>query len=124
MHWPAKSLDVIAVDAEDGSVAIFGGAKTVLLQLAIAARAAVPGFTPPITIGGRRYTDGGVAGTNLNVATGFATVVAVIPIPYAYTDDEIAKLRTHARDRDCSRRRRQIGDRSKRDGCDPEGRRR
>jgi NTE family protein len=93
VQWPAKPLDVISVDAVDGSVTIFDAAKKAPLQLAIAASAAVPGFTPPITIEGRRYTDGGVGGTNLNVVTGFATVLAVIPIPYTYTDTEIAALR-------------------------------
>jgi len=92
-RWPAKPIDIVAVDAVDGSVAIFDGAKKAPLQLAIAASAAVPGFTPPITIGGRRYTDGGVAGTNLNVAAGFATVLAVIPIAYGFTDNEVAALR-------------------------------
>lgn len=91
--WPAKPIDIVAVDAADGSVAIFNGANKAPLKLAIAASAAVPGFTPPITIGGRRYTDGGVAGTNLGVAAGFATVLAVIPSPQTYTDMEIAALR-------------------------------
>jgi predicted acylesterase/phospholipase RssA len=57
----ARKLEVVAVDALDGSVHVFDGREPVALNLAVAASAAVPSFTPPITIGGRRYIDGGVA---------------------------------------------------------------
>jgi NTE family protein len=90
--WPAKPLSIVAVDAADGSVAVFNKTQNVPIKLAIAASAAVPAFTPPITINGHRYTDGGVAGANLLVARGFATVLAVVPNPASGTTADIAAL--------------------------------
>jgi NTE family protein len=90
--WPARKLDIVAVDANDGSVSVFDANSHAPIKLAVAASAAVPAFTPPITIGAHRYTDGGVAGTNLDVARGYATVIAIIPSPNAGTSAEIAAL--------------------------------
>jgi NTE family protein len=90
--WPAKPLAIVAVDAADGTVAVFDKTQNVPIKLAISASAAVPAFTPPITINAHRYTDGGVAGTNLLVAHGYATVLAVIPSPAGGTQAEIAAL--------------------------------
>ncbi len=90
--WPAKPLSIVAVDAADGSVAVFNKTQGVPIKLAIAASAAVPAFTPPITIAGSRYTDGGVAGTNLLVARGYATVLAIVPNPAGGTQKDVATL--------------------------------
>jgi NTE family protein len=90
--WPARPLDIVAVDANDGAVTVFDKNSNTPIKLAIAASAAVPAFTPPITIGAHRYTDGGVAGTNLAVARGYAVVLAIIPSPNAGTNAEVAAL--------------------------------
>jgi NTE family protein len=90
--WPSKLLSIVAVNAADGQVDVFDKSQNVPIKLAIAASAAVPAFTPPISINGRRYTDGGVAGTNLLVARGYATVLAVIPNPASGTTADAAAL--------------------------------
>ena len=90
--WPTKALEIVAVDAANGTVAVFDRTRGVPLKLAIAASAAVPAFTPPITIGGRRYTDGGVAGTNLLLARGYAMVLAIVPNPAGGTAADVATL--------------------------------
>jgi len=91
--WPTSSLEIVAVDAGNGTVAVFDKTQGVPLKLAIAASAAVPAFTPPITINGRRYTDGGVAGTNLLLARGYAIVLAIVPNPAGGTAADVAALR-------------------------------
>jgi len=59
----------------------------------------VPGVWPPVTIGGRRYIDGGVrSGTNADLAAGadrtliVQTALAVAPRPWGGLDDEIGAL--------------------------------
>jgi NTE family protein len=93
--WPAAALDVVAVDAKTGAVAVFDASKADVapLQLAVAASAAVPAFTPPITIGGRRYTDGGVAGTNIRLAMGNAVIVAIVPQKSSLVQADVDALR-------------------------------
>jgi NTE family protein len=91
--WPAKPLELVAVDANDGSVRAFDAASGAPIQLAIAASAAVPSFTPPIAIGGRRYTDGGVAGTNIGLASGSHLIVAIIPHSSQLVASDVAALR-------------------------------
>lgn len=91
--WPARPLDIVAVDTADGAVTVFDATKGVPLKLAISASAAVPAFTPPITIGTHRYTDGGVAGTNLRLAAGAAIVLAIIPRASSLVQADIDALR-------------------------------
>ena len=62
------------------------------MAVVLTASAAVPAFTPPITISGRRYTDGGVAGTNLLLARGYAIVLAIVPSPAGGTAADVAAL--------------------------------
>ena len=48
---------------------------------AVAASCAVPGIWPPVSIGGRRYVDGGVRSSdNADLATGYAEVVVLSPL--------------------------------------------
>ncbi len=58
--WPATSFWVCAVDCESGELRIFTKNDGVPINVAIAASCAVPGLFPPVSIDGRRYTDGGV----------------------------------------------------------------
>jgi NTE family protein len=82
--WPECSLLITSVDAETGELRVFDRDSGVPLPEAVAASCAVPLVWPPITIGGRRYMDGGVrSATNADLAAGCDRVVVLAPITYA-----------------------------------------
>lgn len=82
--WPERSLLITSVDAETGELRVFDRDSGVPLPEAVAASCAVPLVWPPITIGGRRYMDGGVrSATNADLAAGCDRVVVLAPITYA-----------------------------------------
>jgi NTE family protein len=69
--WPERELRVVAVDVESGARMVFDAASGVDFVDAIAASCAVPRIWPPVTIGGRRYMDGGAYSTdNADLAAG------------------------------------------------------
>ncbi|MFJ7262651.1 patatin-like phospholipase family protein [Streptomyces globosus] len=81
-EWPAEHrLVVTAVDALTGEPAFFdrdGGAG---LVDAVAASCAVPGVWPPVTVGERRFVDGGIrSAVNADLAAGYERVVILAPI--------------------------------------------
>ncbi|GAA4072962.1 patatin-like phospholipase family protein [Actinomadura miaoliensis] len=79
--WPTRSLKIVAVDAESGEPRVFDNASGVNLVDAVAASCAVPGVWPPVTIGGRRYVDGGVrSGANADYAAGASRVLVLAPL--------------------------------------------
>jgi NTE family protein len=81
-EWPAAPLVVTAVDAATGEFATFDAASGVSLVDAVGASCAVPGVWPPVTIGGRRYVDGGMRSTaNVDLAAGYEQVVVIAPLP-------------------------------------------
>jgi NTE family protein len=64
---------------EDGALRVFDAASGVPLRLAISASCSVPTLFPPVTIEGRRYTDGGVrSGTSADLALPHTPDVALI----------------------------------------------
>ncbi|MGH3969634.1 MAG: patatin-like phospholipase family protein, partial [Mycobacterium sp.] len=68
--WPDRVLRLTAIDVATGELVVFDRESGVGLVDAVAASCAVPGAWPAVTIGGRRYMDGGVASSvNLAVAT-------------------------------------------------------
>jgi hypothetical protein len=78
--WPDRALRITAIDVATGELVVFGRESGVGLVAAVAASCAVPGAWPPVTIGGRRYMDGGVAGSvNLPVAGDCAAAVVLVP---------------------------------------------
>ncbi|EKF22640.1 patatin-like phospholipase family protein [Mycolicibacterium hassiacum DSM 44199] len=79
-QWPDQELRITAVDTETGELVVFDARCGVELVDAVAASCAVPGVWPPVTIGARRYMDGGVASpVNLGVAADCDTAVVVVP---------------------------------------------
>lgn len=87
--WPARSFVCTAFDAEDGAFKIWDAASGADLALAVASSCAVPGVFPAITIGGRRYFDGGVLSTtNAHLAQGYDVVfvLAVTEVLMRYAD--------------------------------------
>jgi NTE family protein len=78
--WPDRELRVTAIDAATGELVVFGRDSGVDLIDAVAASCAVPGAWPPVTIGDRRYMDGGIGSTiNLDIADDCAEAVVLVP---------------------------------------------
>lgn len=79
--WPERALKVVAVDAESGEPRVFDRTSGVPLVDAVAASCAVPGVWPPVTIGTRRYMDGGVRSVaNADLAAGADRVLVLAPM--------------------------------------------
>ena len=75
--WPPRRFLVTAVDAESGEPVAWHAAR-VPLDRAVAASCAVPAVYPPVTIGGRRYIDGGIrSATNADLAAGSSAVIVL-----------------------------------------------
>lgn len=75
--WP-ETFSCTAVDVQDGRFKVWSGADGVEARLAVASSCAVPFIFPPVTIGGRRFMDGGVRDmVNADVAAGHDVVLAV-----------------------------------------------
>ena len=99
-RWPERDLRLTAIDIASGELVAFDRGSGVELIDAVAASCAVPGAWPPVTIGARRYMDGGVASTvNMAVAADCATAVVLVPSgvdtpsPWGLsTADEIAEF--------------------------------
>lgn len=80
-EWPERRFVVTAVDALTGEPADFDKESGAGLVDAVSASCAVPGVWPPVTVGGRRFIDGGVrSATNADLAAGYARVVIIAPI--------------------------------------------
>jgi len=82
--WPERKLKITAVDAETGELRTFDRDSGVTLLDAVAASCAVPLVWPPITIGGRRYIDGGARSVaNADLAIGCDRVIVLAPVTLA-----------------------------------------
>ena len=81
--WPTRRVQLVAVDAETGQPYVFDSQSGAELVDAVAASCAVPGIWPPVTIGGRRYIDGGVRSShNADLAEGSGRIVIISPLGY------------------------------------------
>jgi len=76
--WPERGFACTAVDAQDGSFRFWTKDSGVGLARAVASSCSVPGIYPPVTLGERRYIDGGMrSATNADMAAGYDLVVVV-----------------------------------------------
>ena len=81
-QWPDRDLRITAVDAHTGEFHALDRNSGVTLLQAVAASCAVPGVYPPVTIGDRRYVDGGIrSAANADLAQGCDRLVVLAPIP-------------------------------------------
>jgi NTE family protein len=81
-EWPDRPLVITAVDAETGEFHPFDRDSGVPLLQAVAASCAVPGVYPPVTIGDRRFIDGGMrSAANADLARDYERLVVLAPIP-------------------------------------------
>ena len=78
--WPDRVLRISAIDTATGELITFDRNSGVALVDAVAASCAVPGVWPPVTIGERRYMDGGV-GSSVNMVLANDCDVAVVLVP-------------------------------------------
>jgi NTE family protein len=79
--WPVTPTKLTAVDCVSGELTVFDASSGVSLVDAVAASSAVPGIWPPVTIGGRRYMDGGVrSADNADLAAGADRVIVISPL--------------------------------------------
>ena len=78
--WPDEDLRISAIDTATGELVTFDRTSGVSLIDAVAASCAVPAVWPPVTIGDRRYMDGGV-GSGVNMALVADCDVAVVLVP-------------------------------------------
>ncbi|HUD40040.1 MAG TPA: patatin-like phospholipase family protein [Streptosporangiaceae bacterium] len=84
-EWPVGQLKLTAVDTASGDFTVFDAASGVDLIDAVGASCAVPGIWPPVTIGGKRYMDGGMrSAANIDLALGYRQVVVIAPLTVGF----------------------------------------
>jgi NTE family protein len=75
--WPAR-FSCTAFEAASGHFTVWDAQAGADLVRAVASSCAVPGFYPPISVGGRRYIDGGLLSpTNAQLAQGHERVLVL-----------------------------------------------
>lgn len=78
--WPDRALRITAIDIATGELVVLERDSGIPLVDAVAASCAVPGAWPPVTIGDRRYMDGGI-GSSINLAVADDCDAAVVLVP-------------------------------------------
>jgi len=82
-EWSSRRMLLVAVDAQTGQTRVFDHDSGASLVDAVGASCAVPGVWPPVTIGGRRYVDGGVRSSdNADLAAGYGRILVISPLGY------------------------------------------
>jgi NTE family protein len=77
-EWPGHAYACTAVDCETGAFVVWNAEAKVPLSRAVASSCSVPGVFPAITIGGRKYMDGGMrSATNADLAKGHDKTIVV-----------------------------------------------
>jgi NTE family protein len=78
--WRQRPLKIVAIDAQSGERRIFDRDSGADLIDVVAASCAVPCVWPTVTVGSRRYVDGGsFANENADLAVGFERVLVLAP---------------------------------------------
>jgi NTE family protein len=91
-EWPDRDLRITAVDTESGELKVWDRASAAPLLAAVAASTALPIVSPPITINGRRYMDGGIpSATNADVVTGTDILVVVEPLAHLFPREPLER---------------------------------
>lgn len=82
--WPARELQITAIDTATGELRVFDRTSGADLIDAVAASCAVPGIWPPVEVGGVLYMDGGMrSSANADLAAGAKRVLVLVPGPEA-----------------------------------------
>jgi NTE family protein len=78
--WPDRVLRISAIDIDTGELVTLNSDSGASLVDAVTASCAVPGVWPVVTIGGRRFMDGGIgSAVNMVLAADCDTAVALVP---------------------------------------------
>lgn len=102
VDWSDRGFGCVAVDVEDGQVRVLTRDSGGSLAQAVAASCCLPGISPPITIRGRRYMDGGFGSVaNADLVQGYDRVLVLCFRPAgpagermaARLDEQVAQLR-------------------------------
>ncbi|HVF52303.1 MAG TPA: patatin-like phospholipase family protein [Actinomycetota bacterium] len=85
--WPRPNLIICTTDLYNGRRTPFGApdAPPAPFPLAVLASTSIPGFFPPVKIGGRQYVDGGISSpTSLDLAAerGCKHILCIAPLGY------------------------------------------
>ncbi|TPG36110.1 patatin-like phospholipase family protein [Mycolicibacterium hodleri] len=96
-EWADRVLRVTAVDVATGELLVIDRDSGIGLVDAVAASCAVPGAWPPVTVGDRRFMDGGVGSTvNMTAASDCDAVVVLVPssetVPSPFGDGVVAEI--------------------------------
>ena len=100
--WSDRGFGCVAVDVENGEVSILTRDSGGSLVQAVAASCSLPGISPPITIQGRRYIDGGFGSVaNADLVQGYDEVLVLCFRPAgpsgermaARLEEQVAQLR-------------------------------
>jgi NTE family protein len=83
-EWPERVLRVTAIDVATGELVVIDRESGIGLVDAVAASCAVPGAWPPVTVGERRFMDGGV-GSSVNMAAASDCDAVVVLVPSSDT---------------------------------------
>jgi NTE family protein len=76
--WPEQEMGLVAVDVADGKPGVLRRESGATLAAAVAASCCLPGLSPPVSICGPRYMDGGMrSAANADLASGFDSILAV-----------------------------------------------
>jgi NTE family protein len=100
--WPERRLLITAIDAATGEFVVFDKNAGVPLVAAVGASCAVPMVWPPVTIGDRRFIDGGMrSSANADLAAGADRIVVIAPLTQGggvtpKVADQVAALRSRA----------------------------
>ncbi|HYJ55808.1 MAG TPA: patatin-like phospholipase family protein [Mycobacterium sp.] len=79
-EWPQRALRVTVIDIATGELVVLDNASGIDLVDAVAASCAVPGAWPPVTLGDRRFMDGGVASAvNMSAVQDCGVAIALVP---------------------------------------------
>ncbi len=80
-EWPDRDIRLVAIDADTGEPEVFTRDSGVSLIDAVAASCALPGVWPPVTIGSRRFIDGGMrSAANADLAAACDRIVMITPL--------------------------------------------
>jgi NTE family protein len=79
-EWPDRVLRVTTIDIATGELVVVDRDSGISLVDAVAASCAVPGVWPPVTVGERRFMDGGVGSSvNTGAVSDCDAIVVLVP---------------------------------------------
>ena len=91
-EWPDRELLITAVDVQTGERKVWDRAGEAPLRTAVASSCALPGVSPPVTVNGRRYMDGGIgSATNADVSTGADVLVLLEPLAHLFPREPLQR---------------------------------